>query len=116
MPESSNIVLNYSRNYYEQKISALENYSRQLEQHLNTLDTLKGKIKDFWKDDDAITYMKTLNAQIGSVRTAQDMVNTLRATYAGLQQEIKKTKAKVTIDITDISGMLKLIADSGDEL
>ena len=37
MPESSNIVLNYSRNYYEQKISALENYSRQLEQHLNTL-------------------------------------------------------------------------------
>ena len=89
--------------------------SRQLEQHLNTLDTLKGKIKDFWKDDDAITYTKTLNTQIGSVRTAQDMVNTLRATYAGLQQEIKKTKAKVTIDITDISGMLKLIADSGDE-
>ena len=115
MPESSNIVLNYSRNYYEQKISALENYSRQLEQHLNTLDTLKGKIKDFWKDDDAVTYTKPLNTQIGSVRTAQDMVNTLRATYAGLQQEIKKTKAKVTIDIADISGMLRLIDDSGDE-
>lgn len=115
MPESSNIVLNYSRSYYEQKITALENYSRQLEQHLNTLDTLKGKIKDFWKDDDAITYMKTLNAQIGSVRRAQDMVNNLRATYAGLQHEIKKTQAKVTIDIEDISGMLRLIDDSGDE-
>ena len=49
--------------------------------------------------------------QIGSVRTAQEMVNSLRTTFTEVQQEIKETKAKVSIDITDISGMLSFIDD-----
>lgn len=115
MDESSNIVLNYNRGYYEQKIAAMESYAKQLEQHLNTLDNLKGKIKDFWQDDDAVTYMKNLAKQINSVRTAQGLVDSLRATYTDLQQQIKDTKDKVTIDVTDISGMLSIIEEDSEE-
>ena len=114
MDESSNVVLNYNRGYYEQKIAAIESYGRQLEQHLNTLDNLKGKIKDFWQDDDAVTYMKNLAMQINSVRNAQSLVDSLRATYTELQQEIKETKDKVTIDVTDISGMLSIIDEDSE--
>ena len=115
MDESSNIVLNYNRGYYEQKISAMESYGKQLEQHLNTLDNLKGKIKDFWQDDDAATYLKNLTMQISSVRGAQGLVDSLRTTYTELQQQIKETKDKVTIDVTDISGMLSIIEEDGIE-
>lgn len=111
MIESSNIVMNYNQGYYEQKIAVLESCARQLEQHLNTLDNLKTKINDFWQDDDALAYQKNLAMQIGSVRTAQEMVNSLRTTFTEVQQEIKETKAKVSIDITDISGMLSFIDD-----
>ena len=114
MDESSSIVMNYNQGYYEQKIAVLESCARQLEQHLNTLDNLKTKINDFWQDDDALAYQKNLAMQINSVRNAQSLVDSLRATYTALQQEIKETKDKVTIDVTDISGMLSIIDEDSE--
>ena len=43
--------------------------------------------------------------------SGEEMVNSLRTTFTEVQQEIKETKAKVSIDITDISGMLSFIDD-----
>ena len=108
----TNIILNYSGEHYEKKITMLENYASQLEKHLNTLEGLKDQVNDFWQDDDAAVYLKNLTKQIISVRTAQEMVNNVRTAYTEAQSEIKKTKSKVSIDVSEISNLLKIVDDS----
>lgn len=108
----TNIILNYSGEHYEKKITMLENYANQLEKHLNTLEGLKDQVNDFWEDDDAAAYLKNLTKQIISVRTAQEMVNNVRTAYTEAQSEIKKTKSKVSIDVSEISNLLKIVDGS----
>ena len=107
----TNIILNYSGEHYEKKISMLENYANELQKHLDTLEGLKSQVNNFWKDEDAEVYLNNLTKQIISVRTAQRMVFNVRNAYTDAQGEIKKTKAKVGINVSEISSLLKIVGD-----
>lgn len=64
------IVVNYTKSQYEAKISELEGYYKQLEQHLQRMEGLREKMFQFWDDPNARTVGSVLEIQIRQVRNA----------------------------------------------
>lgn len=91
----SDLVLKYSANEYETKINTLEGYSKSLEMHLERLENLKGRIGEFWKDEQAAIYVEVITLQIIAVRQAMDDVTELKMMYQNLSGELGGAEIKV---------------------
>lgn len=65
-------VVKYTKAQYEAKISELEGYHNQLNEHLARMEDLKSQLFKFWNDSNAQTTGMILAEQIRKVRTAMD--------------------------------------------
>ena len=99
-------VLRYSQAHYQKKITALEGLAKQLEQHLNVLEGLRSRVGEFWEDESAQGYLKSLTVEIIAVRNAQNQVNSLKSTYEENMADLDKTKSIVDIDMKDVAKII----------
>ena len=75
------LIIKYTKAQYQAKITELESYSQQLEQHLSRMEGLKEKMFQFWDDPNARTVGQVLNIQIRQVRNATTRTNDLLTFY-----------------------------------
>ena len=69
------LLIKYTKAQYQAKITELEGYYQQLEQHLTRMQDLKGQIFSFWNDANAQKTGQILAAQIRNVQTCMDRTN-----------------------------------------
>lgn len=68
------MIYGYAKHQYMAKIEALELYQNQLKSHLDTLESYREQIYDFWNDAEARKVYTTLNKTTQNVRTMMDRV------------------------------------------
>ena len=102
------IMLRYTADFYEKKITTMENYAAKLSAHLSILDNLQGQLRnqDFWTGDEAAKYYQNLTDQITHVRRAQDTVMNSKQLYEESKAEIEKGRNAMNIDLGDIAGLM----------
>ena len=66
------ITVKYTKAQYQAKITELEGYYNQLNQHLERMKELKEQLFKFWNDANAQTTGQLLAAEIRKVQTAMD--------------------------------------------
>ena len=102
------IMLKYTADFYEKKITTMENFATKLATHLSTLENLQSQLRnqDFWTGDEAVKYYQNLTDQINHVRRAQDTVMNMKQLYEVSKAEIEKTRNAMSIDLDDITGLM----------
>lgn len=94
----SGLILNYSKKQYVEKIEQLEGYLQKLNLHLAEMESLQGKIKNFWNDDNANRAAQLLGLEIeavkGAMKTTQETINFYRATVESFDETKKKVDEK----------------------
>lgn len=107
--KASGFLFNYTKNEYEEKISELQGYVTELEGHLSDMESLKGRISNFWADDNALSVHRELERTIDETRkqmkTAKETMDTLKIVV----DELDKSKG----EITDTLEKLKALIDIG---
>lgn len=68
-------VVKYTKAQYQAKITELEGYYNQLDQHVARMQDLKSKMFSFWEDANAQTAGQILAAQIRDVQKTMDRTN-----------------------------------------
>lgn len=80
------VILKYSKGEYQAKISELEGFYNQLNQHLDRMNKLKSEMYNFWNDERARKAGLVLTGEINSVRSAMDrtldMINFYKSAVA----------------------------------
>lgn len=74
-------IVKYTKAQYQAKITELEGYYAQLEQHLTNMENLKDNMFQFWDDENARTTGKILNATIRQVQNAMTRTSDLLIFY-----------------------------------
>ena len=75
------IMINYTKSQYLAKITELEGYYGQLEQHLGRMEDYKKQMFDFWNDQNAQDAGNVLTIEIRQVRNAMDRTADLLTFY-----------------------------------
>ena len=88
-------ILKYSKAQYLAKISELEGYYGQLEQHLQRMEDLKSQMFQFWNDKNAQTTGQILAIEIRSVRSAMDRTNDMLTFYRSTVEQLGGTDGAV---------------------
>ena len=78
-------MLHYAASVYEDKISELETYNDRLNQHKETLIGLRDRVKNYWDDDVAETYLLYQDAVDDLSRTK----DTAKETVSDAEQIVK---------------------------
>ena len=103
-------ILKYSQAQYQAKISELESYYAQLEQHLQTMENLKSNMFSFWDDKNAQTDGQILAMEIRNVRSAMDRTNDMLTFYKSAVEKLGGTDSAVD-DL--LQGALNLLSGMG---
>lgn len=69
-----NGVLEFEKDHYERKLSDMEGYNKDLNNHLSTLEGLRDKIKTFWDDENAEKNIRLIETSISKVKESSDRV------------------------------------------
>lgn len=85
--EGTDVVLKFNKNVYENKITILEEYAKQLEGHLTKLESLKGRIHEFWKDPSSVEYVGLMTDQIIKIKNRQSEINRKVIMYQKISQQ-----------------------------
>ena len=99
------ITVRYTKAQYMARITELEGYHGQLQQHLEKLEELREQVFDFWEDANAEKIGKILDIQIRQVQNSMDRTHDLLIFYKSavekldganldVGQEKKKTQNK----------------------
>lgn len=88
-------ILKYSKAQYQAKISELEGYYAQLEQHLQRMEDLKSEMYNFWNDKNAQTTGQILAIEIRAVRSAMDRTNDMLTFYKSAVDKLGGTDSAV---------------------
>ncbi len=102
------IMLNYTADFYNKKITTMEGFVTRLANHLTTLENLQNQLRnqDFWTGDEAETYYKSLTDQITHVRRAHETAMRTKQVYEEAKADIDKARNAMNIDLGDIAGLL----------
>lgn len=107
--KASGFLFNYTKNEYEEKISELQGYITELEGHLSDMERLRGRISQFWADDNSLSVYRELERTIEETRkqmkTAKETMDTLKIVV----DELDKSKG----EMTDTLEKLKALIDIG---
>ena len=99
-------ILKYSKAQYQAKISELEGYYAQLEQHLARMEELKSQMFNFWDDPNAQTAGQVLAAEIRSVRSAMDRTSDMLNLYKSSVESMGGTDSAVKDLLSDALSVL----------
>lgn len=104
-------TLKFSKSQYMAKISELEGYYAQLEQHLARMEELKSEMFNFWDDPNAQTAGQVLAIQIRSVRSAMDRTSDMLNFYKSAVEKLGGTDSAVKDLISDALNLLSGLGD-----
>lgn len=99
-------ILKYSKAQYQAKITELEGYYAQLEQHLQKMEELKSQMFTFWDDKNAQTTGQILAIEIRSVRSAMDRTNDMLTFYKSAVEKLGGTDGAVGDLLQDALSLL----------
>lgn len=94
------LTVKYTQAQYQAKITELEGYYAQLEQHLTRMQELKSQMFNFWDDPNAQTTGQILAVQIRNVQNAMDRTSDTLSFY---KSAIEKLDG-VNISVGDLLG------------
>jgi prefoldin subunit 5 len=68
---AGDLILNYSKDVYEEKISKLKVYVSKLNTHLNNLEKYKEEVRGFWTDGESLEgYLMKIQRNIIKIKNA----------------------------------------------
>lgn len=100
------IMVKYSQAQYQAKITELEGYIAQLQQHLDTMKELREKMFQFWDDDNARLTGDVLNIQIKSVQSAMDRATDMLIFYKSTVEKMSGANLSISGMLADALGIL----------
>ena len=100
------ISVKYTKAQYQAKITEIEGYYNQLEQHLARMQELKSQIFNFWNDANAQTTSQVLAAQIRNVQTAMDRTYDTITLHKSAIDGLDGVNFEVSDILKDAIGML----------
>lgn len=109
-------ILKYSAGTYQRKIDALEGYYSQLGTHLDRLNALHEKMKEFWDGSASSTeYMNLIRDKIRDVQKAMDDCKNTNIQYQQIVDDLKNAGTQVDSVVSDIASATKEVADVAGE-
>jgi len=100
------VMVNYTAAQYQAKITELEGYYSQLENHLSTMENLKNSMFDFWNDANAQEAGQSLAAEIRQVRNAMDRTSDMLTFYKSAVEKLDGANINVTSLLQDALSLL----------
>ncbi len=94
-------VLAYDKIQYERRITQLEGYNRQLNQHLSTLEGYKKEIGNFWNDSEADEARKLIDINIQKIMLASERVEKVITASKGCVEVLDEAKGKAKEQLDD---------------
>lgn len=98
--------IKYTKAQYQAKISELEGYYSQLEQHLARMQELKSQMFNFWDDSNAQTTGQILAIQIRSVQNAMDRTTDTLTFYKSAIEKLDGANLSVSDLLGDALSIL----------
>lgn len=107
-----NVIINYSKAVYDNKISEFESYIKRLSAHLEMLEGYREKLRNFWDDSEADRYYNVLSEQIRAVRNAMNRTTELKTIYERTSADMAKQKTLTGGLIDEAEAALKMLGIS----
>lgn len=104
-------ILKYSAGTYQRKISALEGYYSQLTAHLEELNNLHGKMKEFW-DGSSAEYMALIGDKINEVKDRMNDCKNTNLQYQQIVDDLGNASGTVDSVVSDIKAATQEVADT----
>lgn len=95
-------IINYTKSFYEKRISELESCYERLQKHCDNLENYKDSLYQVWDDDQARKYFQILSEQIQGVRNA-----------AKKTEEIKRIHEEAMNQLDQLNQTADSILDAG---
>lgn len=108
-----NLLLNYTRNQYQEKIDQLESCKTRLDAHLAQLEAYQQQLYNFWTGENAEEYFAMIGVQIMAVRSAQTRVETTLQNWQEVVDKMEHTKETVSELTGGATNVLKDLASLG---
>lgn len=109
------MIIKYTRQQYERKITALEGYAAQLKTHLAELEGYKNKIKQIWNDEQGVEYYKQVSKYVRACKNALDRVDRVRMIYQEAMGDMVGTGTVIDETIADAKSVASGLNIEGDE-
>ena len=100
-------IVKYTQAQYNAKITELEGYQSQLEQHLNRMEGLRDNMYTFWDDPNARTAGQMLGIQIRQVRNAMDRTTDLLTFYKTAVEKLDGSNLSASSMISEAISVLE---------
>lgn len=101
------IILKYSASVYQAKLTKFESLNSQLNAHLETLESLKDQIPNFWAGEQTGKFIEAISKAITKVRTASDSVTDLSRVF----QETMDEQTRMGVAVDDVVGQVNQSID-----
>lgn len=82
------LTINYTKAQYQAKITELEGYYNQLNQHLARMQELKAEMFNFWNDENAQKTGQLLAIEIRKVQSAMDRTSDTLTFYKSAVEKL----------------------------
>lgn len=102
----SGIIIKFQKSVYDEKISVLQGYATELDNHLNILKGYKGAIPGFWNDETGKDFERVIDEQINQLTVARQRVEDLSHLYDNLKSTLDKSRNVVKEKVDEITGIV----------
>jgi hypothetical protein len=106
---ASELIFDYTREQYEDKIATLEGLIAKLEAHKRTLEDFKNQIPSFWEDSNAVDTAQALNLTLISVNNKMETAKGLVAVFKETAADLGGAKESMGEKLKDAIGLLEII-------
>lgn len=84
-------ILKYDRGIYEERLTELKSIKKELDQHLETLKSIKGELPGFWDDKLGNSLSATTQQWINNVEEGSEKLQSMISTTEDLIAELEKS-------------------------
>ncbi len=102
-------TVKYTQAQYNAKLTELEGYHSQLASHLQTMESLKSSMYQFWNDDNARKTGEALAAEIRQVKNAMTRTSDLITFYKSSVERMNAANSSAGSVVGEALDVLKKI-------
>lgn len=95
-------VLKYDRGVYEERLAELRRIKQELDQHLETLVSIKGELPGFWDDMLGDKLSSTTQQWINNIQEADRKLQSMISTTEGLIADLDATLGNADSTLQDV--------------